>query len=190
MNENLLKVVDALINDDETMASEYLKQAMVDKVRQRLGINESLQTELEQTLNQDEQQKLFKKFIVDYFKEQYAHEIESLEDELFDIEEGDEDALDNLESDIESVFDNVYDVLGDMICTDGFEYLKFNNFPSSFQEWFKQYFVNQNNNVKKQIQTEIIPKYHDDIVSSLDKNKKFEKRINKIYKAINKLRID
>ena len=77
-----------------------------------------------------------------------------------------------------------------MICTDGFEYLKFNNFPSSFQEWFKQYFVNQNNNVKKQIQTEIIPKYHDDIVSSLDKNKKFEKRINKIYKGINKLRID
>jgi hypothetical protein len=77
-----------------------------------------------------------------------------------------------------------------MICTDGLEYLKSNNFPSSFQKWFKQYFVNQNNNVKKQIQTEIIPKYHDDIVSSLDKNKKFEKRINKLYKGINKLRID
>jgi hypothetical protein len=77
-----------------------------------------------------------------------------------------------------------------MICTDGLEYLKFNNFPSSFQKWFKQYFVNQNDNVKKQIQTEIIPKYHDDIVSSLDKNKKFEKRINKLYKGINKLRID
>ena len=85
MNENLLKVVDALINDDETMASEYLRQALVDKVRVRIGINESLQTELEQTLNQDEQQKLFKKFIVDYFKEQYDNEIESLEDELFDI---------------------------------------------------------------------------------------------------------
>jgi hypothetical protein len=40
MNENLLKVVDALINDDETMASEYLRQAMVDKVRDRMGINE------------------------------------------------------------------------------------------------------------------------------------------------------
>ena len=61
MNENLLKTVDALINDDETMASEYLRQALVDKVRQRLGINESSQSELEQTLNQDEQQKLFKK---------------------------------------------------------------------------------------------------------------------------------
>ena len=91
---------------------------------------------------------------------------------------------------IESVFDNVYDVLGDMICTDGLEFLKFYNFPSSFQTWFKQYFVNQNDNVKKQIQTEIIPKYHDDIVSSIDKNKKFEKRINKLYKGINKLRID
>jgi hypothetical protein len=42
MNENLLKVVDALINDDETMASEYLRQAMVDKVRVRMGINESV----------------------------------------------------------------------------------------------------------------------------------------------------
>jgi hypothetical protein len=62
MNENLLKVVDALINDDETMASEYLRQELVNKVRVRIGINESLQTELEQTLNQDEQQKLFKKF--------------------------------------------------------------------------------------------------------------------------------
>ena len=51
MNENLLKVVDALINDDETMASEYLRQAMVEKIRGRIGINESLQTELEQTLN-------------------------------------------------------------------------------------------------------------------------------------------
>lgn len=46
MNENLLNVVNSLINDDETMASEYLKQAMVDKVRQRLGINESKKTNL------------------------------------------------------------------------------------------------------------------------------------------------
>ena len=42
MNENLLKVVDALINDDETMASEYLRQAMVEKMRDRMGINESV----------------------------------------------------------------------------------------------------------------------------------------------------
>lgn len=42
MNENLLKVVDALINDDETMASEYLRQALVEKMRDRLGINESV----------------------------------------------------------------------------------------------------------------------------------------------------
>lgn len=42
MNENLLKVVDALINDDETMASEYLRQAMVEKIRDRMGINESV----------------------------------------------------------------------------------------------------------------------------------------------------
>ena len=45
MNENLLKAVDALINDDETMASEYLRQALVDKVRQRLGINENINNE-------------------------------------------------------------------------------------------------------------------------------------------------
>ena len=42
MNENLLKVVDALINDDETMASEYLRQALVEKIRDRMGINESV----------------------------------------------------------------------------------------------------------------------------------------------------
>jgi hypothetical protein len=42
MNENLLKVVDALINDDETMASEYLRQAMVEKMRDRMGLNESV----------------------------------------------------------------------------------------------------------------------------------------------------
>lgn len=189
MNTTLLNAVDALINDDEDSSVDFLKQAMVDKLRQRMGINESSQSELEQTLNQDEQT-LFKKFIVDFFMFQYDLEIESLEDELFDIEEGDEDELDVLESELDSVFDNVYDVLGDAIYTDGFEYLKSNNYTSSFKEWFKQNIVNQNINIQKQIQTTIIPKYHDDIIRSLEKNKKFEKRINKLYKSINKMRID
>lgn len=42
MNTTLLNAVDALINDDEDSSVDFLKQAMVDKIRQRMGLNESL----------------------------------------------------------------------------------------------------------------------------------------------------
>ena len=57
MNTLLLEAVDSLINEDEDKAAQCIKQALIQKMQTKLGINESQdidESEDEDQLNEDE----------------------------------------------------------------------------------------------------------------------------------------
>ena len=57
MNTLLLEVIDSLINEDEDKAAQCIKQALIQKMQTKIGINESQdidESEDEDQLNEDE----------------------------------------------------------------------------------------------------------------------------------------
>ena len=57
MNTLLLEAVDSLINEDEHKAAQCIKQALIQKMQTKMGINESQdidESEDEDQLNEDE----------------------------------------------------------------------------------------------------------------------------------------
>ena len=57
MNALLLEAVDSLINEDEDEAAQCIKQALIQKMQTKMGINESQdidESEDEEQLNEDE----------------------------------------------------------------------------------------------------------------------------------------
>ncbi len=57
MNTLLLEAVDSLINEDEDKAAQCIKQALIQKMQTKMGINESQdidESEDEDQLNEDE----------------------------------------------------------------------------------------------------------------------------------------
>jgi hypothetical protein len=57
MNALLLEAVDSLINEDEDKAAQCIKQALIQKMQTKMGINESQdidESEDEDQLNEDE----------------------------------------------------------------------------------------------------------------------------------------
>ena len=57
MNTLLLEAVDSLINEDEDKAAQCIKQALIQKMQPKMGINESQdidESEDEDQLNEDE----------------------------------------------------------------------------------------------------------------------------------------
>ena len=57
MNTLLLEAVDSLINEDEDKAAQCIKQALIQKMQTKMGINESQdidESEDEEQLNEDE----------------------------------------------------------------------------------------------------------------------------------------
>lgn len=101
MNELLLEAINSLINDDDDTSAEYIRQALVQKMRTKMGLNEAEDglEQLKALLNNSRKKKEFLAAVTDIFNDEYSRELEELSD-IIDTEDAD---------DVEMNLDNIQD---------------------------------------------------------------------------------
>ena len=140
-----------------------------------------------QMLNIDEQRKdMFKQFLVDFFKFQIDAELDVINLEIEFSEDDEDNDFDQFRSDLESLFDTVYDMLGINVCDTGLNYLEREEYPEEFCAWFNQFFVNNRDAIEfgNIVQSEIIPMYHDDFTNALENDDDHHDRINEMLEFL------
>ena len=120
MNTLLLEAIDSLINDDDDTSAEYIRQALVQKMRTKMGLNEASDDCVEQLkslLNDSRKKKEFLNVVTEIFNFNLQGYLEEFSDSLGEYDSKQIEETYNSLVD-ESLWDDCFDELADNIITE------------------------------------------------------------------------
>ena len=164
MNKLLLEAIDSLINDDDS-SSEYIRQALVQKMRTKMGLNEASEciAQLKTMLSDSNKKKKFISVITEIFNSSLQGLLEEYWDSIQDYDEEDIEEIYNSLVD-ETCWDDSFDELADNVITNAEQSDLYDvEIPSDFKECLSQM---KPNDLQK-----IIDEYKKDIKSLYSKSK-------------------